>query len=618
VTTKLQTIAERSGFRQTGRTDEVEALCAELVRAWPQAVRSLEYGRSAEGRPMRALVVSRAGALSSAELKQRNIPLLMIQAGIHPGESDGKDAGFIALRELLAASRTETRSTETPAAPGVLDRIAILFIPAFNTDGHERIGRWNRPNQNGPQETGWRTTAQNLNLNRDYTKADAPEMQAMLRLINEWDPLVCADLHVTDGANFEPDISIQAEPINQGAPSLRSSGVELRDALIAKLAATGSLPLPFYPDLVEVDDPASGFVLTVYSPRFSTGYFPQRNRFTVLVETHSWKPYDVRVRVTRNSILALADLVAEHGTRWLDEAHRADTNAASLAGTEVDLDFASSWREPLSPQEAGPAPKDPADNSKSTKPAEHARATRPDSTQHGDAETIEFRGYAYTRTHSDILGGLVTQYDPATPRVWRVPFRNKVKPSVTARAPRGGYVITAGHADEIAAKLNLHGIQYNRLQTSRNSLPVEVFRASSTRFSAAPFEGRMRLTLTGQWQPETSQVPAGSLFIPIEQPLARLVVALLEPMAPDSFAAWGFFNAWFEQKEHLEPYVGEPLAREMLSYDHQLAAEFRRKLTDDPTFAKSPTARLEFFHRRHASWDRHFNLYPVYRVDTAP
>src|SRR5207253_4208409 len=158
--------------------------------------------------------------------------------------------------------------------------------------------------------------------------------------------LVCADIHVTDGAAFEPDISIQAEPINQGDAQLYASGRELRDALIARLAAQGSLPLPFYPDLARVDDPASGFLLTVYSPRFSTGYFPQRNRFTVLVETHSWKDYATRVRVTRNTIVALAELLAAHGEAWREQALRADRAAARLAGAEVVLDYDSHWREP--------------------------------------------------------------------------------------------------------------------------------------------------------------------------------------------------------------------------------------------------------------------------------
>src|SRR6202047_755326 len=308
----LATVAEESGFKRTGRTDEVTRLCAAFAAAWPRAVRSLEFGRSAEGRPMRALIACRADA--------RKVPVLMLQAGIHPGESDGKDAGFIALRELLGET----------AAPGVLERIAILFVPAFTVEGHERFGRWNRPNQNGPEETGWRTTAQNLNLNRDYTKADTPEMRAMLRLIDSWDPLVCADLHVTDGADFEPDISIQVEPLNQGDSNLRPAGRQMRDALVKRLTEQGSLALDFYPDLAVTDDPSSGFALTVYSPRFSTGYFPQRNRFTVLVETHSWKEYAWRVRVTRNCVVGLAELVAAHGAGWLKLCGEADVTATRL------------------------------------------------------------------------------------------------------------------------------------------------------------------------------------------------------------------------------------------------------------------------------------------------
>jgi hypothetical protein len=549
---------------------------------WPDAVRSFEYGRSAKGLVMRAIVASRTGALTAAELKRRNIPVLMIQAGIHPGESDGKDAGFIALRELLEAG-----------AGGALDRIALLFIPAFNTDGHERVGQWNRPNQNGPVETGWRTTGQNLNLNRDYMKADAPEMHAMLRLIDEWDPLVCADLHVTDGADFEPDVSLQVEPINQGAPSLRASGVQMRDLLIARLEMQGSLPLPFYPDLVEPDNPESGFVLTVYSPRFSTGYFPQRNRFTVLVETHSWKPYEQRVRVTRNTIHGLADLTVEHGSRWLTEVQRADAESVSLVGAQMDLDFASSWREPIGSQAA-------------------KSGSAVDDTTH--AEMIEFRGFAYTRTKSEISGGLVTRYDPSKPQIWRVPYRNKVRASVTARLPKGGYIVSAGHADLVASKLDLHGVRYERIDTARDAQEVEVFRSQSTAFSAAPFEGRMRLTLTGEWRAERVDIPARSLFVPTAQRLVRLIAALLEPRAPDSLAAWGFFNAWFEQKEHLEAYVAEPIAREMLN-DPQVAAGFRRLLETDAAFAASPAARLEFFHRRHASWDSRLNLYPVFRSD---
>ena len=571
----LITLAEESAFRCTGRTEEVTRLCAAFAAAWPHAVRNLDFGRSAQGRPMRALLACR--------VDPRTVPVLLLQGGIHPGESDGKDAGFIALRELLRGT----------AAAGVLERLAILFVPAFNVDGHERFGRWNRPNQNGPEETGWRTTAQNLNLNRDYTKADTPEMRALLALIRAWDPLVCADLHVTDGADFQPDVSLQAEPINQGDAELYPAGRLLRDALIERLAAQGSLPLPFYPDLAVEDDPASGFLLTVYSPRFSTGYFPQRNRFTVLVETHSWKDYATRVRVTRNTIVALAELLAAHGAAWQAAVARADAAAARLGGTEVVLDYSSGWREGASGQrtDAGGA--------------------------QGEA-LIEFPGYAYTRELSPISGEPVTVYDPQTPQLWRVPFRDRVLPSLSVRAPQGGYLVPRGWAAVIGGRLAAHGIVALPLVAPTAALAVEAFRATAAQFATHPFEGRQRVGLTGAWAPETQDLAPGDLFVPIAQPLARLVMHLLEPQAPDSLASWGFFNACFEPKEYLEPYVAEQIAQSLLAGDPHLEAEFRQRLQQDPAFAADPAARREFFLRRHPSWDAQLNRYPIVRVAQAP
>lgn len=579
----LLTSAERSNFRLTGRSDEVDALCQAFTARWPEMVRSFIYGHSAEGRPLRGLIASRCGTLSASGLRSRKIPVLMLQAGIHPGESDGKDAGFIALRELLSTS----------PGLGLLDHVALLFVPAFNVDGHERFGRWNRPNQNGPEETGWRTTSQNLNLNRDYTKAEAPEMQAMLGLINEWDPLVCADLHVTDGADFEPDVSFQVEPVNQGDPRLRAIGLELRNELIAELASQGSIPLPFYPDLVEADNPASGFMLTIYSPRFSTGYFPQRNRFTVLVETHSWKPYATRIRVTRNTIWGLAKLVANHGATWLRAAHEADIAASELGGTEVALDYAAGWREPM--------------------PAGHEAAAA----QSGATETIEFRGYAYRREPSPISGILVTTYDPATPQIWKVPFRNRAATSLVVTAPRGGYAVPPGYAEAIGAKLSHHGIEFTRLPAARRFPDTRSFRATNAQFSPGPFEGRMRASIDGAWHEEPVELGTGTLIVPIAQARARLLMALLEPKAPDSFLSWGFFNACFEQKELMEPYVAEKIAQQMLTSDAALRTSFNRRLSDEPIFAASPSARLDFFLRRHASWDDRYMRYPVLRLESA-
>jgi hypothetical protein len=141
-----------------------------------------------------------------------------------------------------------------------------------------------------------------------------------------------------------------------------------------------------------------------------------------------------------------------------------------------------------------------------------------------------------------------------------------------------------------------------------------VFRADKVESAAATFEGRARLTLVGSWTTERRNVAAGSLFVPIAQAKARLVVALLEPRAPDSFAAWGFLNAHFEAKEYMERYVAEEVGREMLATNPDVAAEFNERLATDREFASDPKARLEFFYRRHPSWDERLNLYPIFRV----
>src|SRR5690606_16257032 len=259
----LTTVSERSGFLKTGRYDEVIALCDAFAARYPEVVRCFDFGVTPEGRTMKALAVSRSGALDERSARARGLPVLLVQGGIHAGEIDGKDAGFLALRQVL----------DGEAAKGALDKQVLLFVPVFNVDGHERFGAWNRPNQRGPEEMGWRTTAQNLNLNRDYLKADAPEMRAMLRLVNAWDPIAYVDLHVTDGAKFRHDVSIQIEPLHAGDDALRAAGQRMSRDMLDALKQQGSLPLPFYPSFVKYDDPASDFEDGVAPPRFSHGYF---------------------------------------------------------------------------------------------------------------------------------------------------------------------------------------------------------------------------------------------------------------------------------------------------------------------------------------------------------
>ena len=516
---------------------------------------------------MLALVASRSGALSPEAARSRGLPVMLVQGGIHAGEIDGKDAGFMALREVLQK-------------PDALRGFVLVFVPVFNVDGHERFGRWNRPNQVGPQEMGWRGTGQNLNLNRDYTKADAPEMQAMLRLLNGWDPVLYVDLHVTDGANFQHDVSNTIAPLHSGDPGLRAGAEALVTELNTRIASMGSHPLNFYPEFVKEDDPASGFALDIYSPRFSLAYWALHNRFGLLVETHSWKDYATRVRVTHNIIVTLVDMVSREGSQWRQQALAADARATQLGGQTVALDFAT-----------GP-----------------------------HVTMIDFLGYAYTRQHSQVSGGLATRYDPTTPQVWHVPLRDTIVVKTSTQAPRGGYIVPAAYAEWMAAKLALHGVRFEKVAQALQPAPgqMETFRATGVTYSKEPFEGRTTLDIAGAWRPEQRPVPAGSLFVPIAQPNSRLVVALLDPQGPDSFAAWGFFDTAFEAKEYMEPYVAEQVGADMLARDPAIAADFKKRLAQDKAFAASPGTRLEYFYRHSPSWDERLNLYPVYRVAARP
>lgn len=564
----LSTVSERSGFQATGRYDEVVKLCAAFAQAYPKQVKCIEFGRTPEDRPMLALVATRSGAFTPQAAIKKGLPVTLIQGGIHAGEIDGKDAGFLALREIL----------EGRLAQGSLDKQVLLFVPVFNVDGHERFQQWNRPNQRGPVEMGWRTTAQNFNLNRDYVKADSPEMQAMLALVNAWDPLTYVDLHVTDGAKFQHDVSIQVEPVYSSDPAFRTAGLALRDNVIADITKQGSTPQSYYMSFAKTDDPQSGFIDGVSDPRFSTGYFPLRNRLAMLVETHSWKDYPTRVRITHNSVISVLEQVAKHGKQWQLAAAAADARAARLAGTPVALTYKTTEK----------------------------------------SKTVDFNGYAYTRTPSDVSGILMTRYDESKPQVWRVPLRDEVVADLEVAAPRAGYIVPAAHAAMVAAKLKQHAIAFRTLDKPLDRFDTETFRADKATFGATSFESHQRLTVEGSWKLEPRSVGKGALFVPIAQPKARLVMAILEPQAPDSLLAWGMFNNAFERKEYMEEYVAEDVARAQMAADPALAAEFKRRLESDPAFAKSAHARLEFFARRHASWDERLNLYPVLRTNVAP
>ena len=197
-----------------------------------------------------------------------------------------------------------------------------------------------------------------------------------------------------------------------------------------------------------------------------------------------------------------------------------------------------------------------------------------------------------------------------------MPLYDELVPKVTVQAPGAGYYLPAS-ARIVADRLRLHGFELRAL-TAPLTTSVEVHRAASAKLSARSFEGRQTLEVTGAWTTEPRTIPAGTWWIDLAQPGGRLLLHLLEPSSPDALLSWGFFNAYYERKEYLEPYVAEAWAEALLARDPQARAAFVNRLATDAEFAADPAARLEYFHRLHPSWDTPYQVYPVLRAATAP
>lgn len=584
-------VAQATNFRESGRYDEVEQRCRDWPRLFPRWVTCETVGRTAEGRTIRALVVSKGAGLSPRPRKQS--PVVLLIGGTHAGEIDGKDAGLILLRQLLDSS----------AGHNPLQHLTVVFVPVFNVDGHENRGRHLRPNQNGPLEQGDRTTAQRINLNRDWMLAQTPEMQAMLKLVRRWDPDVTLDLHVTDGIRYRHNVAISHSPLFSPDGDLQTVSEFLLQNVITRLTRRGYAPLDFYPVLNDPEDPSLGMMQEVDTPRFSHVYATLRNRIGFLVEDHAWDDYASRVRTCMATILASLESVAEHRETVLRTLADADLKAPRLRGTTLPLDWYNT-------ADIGPAQSN---------------------------GSIELQGYRYqVYEQAPVSAGRGIRYDVTQPDTWTIPLFNHIRPVAQAvqTLPEGGYLIPAGWVSLVRPHLQRHGLRY-RVVPRRQTLPVESMRVQDDDvvYEARPFQGRFRTQVNGRWKPDVASLPPGSLYVPMDQPHAWLAAHLLEPSAPDSLSSWGVFNTAYElsdlvaghrelelaqwmleQHPAIRTLFGDALFDQLPSWRHT----FEERLQRDDAFAADPRARLDFWMSKLPPHDPTYNLYPILRTATTP
>lgn len=555
------TYYEKSNYTRTPRYKETINYCQKLANA-SSMIHYTTFGKSPQGRDLPLLIVDKNGNFTPETVRETDNVVFFIQAGIHSGEIDGKDAGLMLIRDIVIKKKLQS----------LLDHVTLLFCPIFNVDGHERFSPYSRINQNGPEEMGWRTTAQNLNLNRDFLKADAPEMQHWLTLYHSWLPEFFADCHVTDGADYQYVITYK---IDQHGILDRDLVQWVENAYLKELKPAmkkSGFPLMEYVYLREWQNLLSGMITWASPPRFSDGYTALNNRPGLLVETHMFKDYKTRVSATYEILKHTLSILNHEYQNLIPLVKKADAYNGSKVFRENPF------------------------------PITFKRSA--------DSTMIQFKSYKIEQTESDLSGGVWYRYLEDT-MTYTLPFFNKMEPDITVMLPEA-YLVPPQWED-VLHRIRLHGIRYNQLK-EKHQLEVYRYRFSNPEWREQPYEGRHTLTCDMEEVAEKYTYPAGTAVISMNQPRAKVIAHILEPKAPDSFVHWGFFDTIFEKKEYAEAYVMEERARLMLASDPKLEAEFESKMKADSSFASDPTAILNWFYMKSPYWDEEMNAYPVGRL----
>lgn len=557
-----QTRFEKSNFLATPRYAETIEFFKKFERHSPYA-KMVEFGTSPQGRALWAIVVSKDKAFSPALARKTKKPVVLITNGIHSGEIEGKDAAMLLLREILVTGEKKA----------LLDNCILVIVPVFSVDGHERFSAFNRINQNGPTEMGWRVTAQNLNLNRDWVKADAPEMQAMLKLFAAWLPDFYVDSHTTDGADYQYTVTYGIEKF---AHLWHGLAREVETGFIPwwekRLPEKGFLTAPYVGFKNGIVD--SGLMDWASTPRFSNGYTVMQNRMGLLIETHMMKPYKDRVFGTKAGFEAVLEYVTANRAKLLA------LNAQADEQTIIELAGQKQWF-----------------------PVRFVTGTA--------TTPFLFKGFAYKADSSAISGAQRITY--TTEKFEKqIPFYNTAVVADSVSAP--AFYAIPREWSVVAERLALHGVLFTQLKEA-GKYQVTRYRFSNAKFNKTPYEGRFPVTCDVAAFTDSVTLPAGTYIVPTAQRTVRLILTALEPKSADSFLRWGFMNAIFEQKEYFEDYVMEREAEVMLKENAALKAEFEKKLADDEAFRKNPDARLEFFYQRSPYWDKQKDLYPICRIE---
>lgn len=560
------TVAEKTDFRATSSLIETEAFLIKAAKAAPEKIRVSTFGNSGLGHPLPLAIVSPDGEFSPAEMKASGKPILLIQSCIHAGEVDGKVATLMILRDIALGRR-----------PDLAEGVITVFAPVYNADGHENVSPYHRANQNGPVEgTGYRATASGINLNRDFLRLASPEARAMARLVNSLKPTLHVDNHVTNGSDHAWVLTWLVAEAPQLDPGVAAWVDEHLPKVLAETEEAGFSNGPFV-NLVSRSDPEAGMIWDVAQPRYSSGYFPLRNRPSILIEMHAHKPFRDRVLANRAFMEELILEVKRSGKELMRAVAAADQRVTGLGKTDAEpSEVVVTWG------------------------------------VEAEGETVTWPASAWTVEDSVVTGTRRVRFQPGEIREIELEWRHRPVPELVLPRPRG-YIVLPGWP-QIAEVVAGHGLWVWEVFEGAE-LEVETIRVANPHFASSSYQGVVMVEdFDVSRQTEARNIPPGSLWIPADQPNFEIAVQLFEPEAPDSLVRWGAVSSVFERKIYIGSDVLEGLALDML--EDPAVKEAWEAALEDPEFANNPGARYLWWYQRTPYWDETVGLLPVMRVMT--
>jgi Zinc carboxypeptidase len=548
---------ERSGGKQTATYAECIAFYQQLDKR-SNSLSIREMGMSDAGYPYHVMLYSNDGVADPAEWHRKKKAVILINNGIHPGEPDGVDASMMLLRDLV------TGKVHLP------DNVALAVIPLYNIGGALNRGSFSRVNQDGPERYGFRGNAQNLDLNRDFTKSDSRNARSFAAIFHWVNPDLMIDNHVSDGADYQYTMTLLCTQWNKLGGQL---GTFLHDVLQPGLFASmekRGWPMTPYVDFEE-GNPQSGWEAFYDPPRYSTGYATLFHTIGFMPETHMLKPFHDRVMSTYQLMQAMIEQVSLHAPALLEK--RKQDLAHDLSVGELALN----WK---------------VDTSR--------------------YDWNVFRGYEAGLKISEVTGLPRSWYDHTRPFERKVRFFNYFTADVSVTVPKA-YIIPQGW-HEVTDLLALNGVHMRRL-TSDSLITVDAYHITDYKSAARPYEKHHRNTAVKVTvNAEPIQFLRGDYVVTTDQPARRFLVEMLEPTGDDSYFSWNFFDAILQQKEGYSAYRWEDVAGTWLKQHPELREQLDEKKRTDSAFARSARGQLDFVYKHSPYYEPAHMRYPVYRL----